>query len=79
MRGEVGALAWGRAEVGPRALGHRSLIAMPGDVEMRDRVNEMKGRELWRPLAPIGDGRGWGAASGMGRGNCSGTCSVPPV
>ncbi len=54
LRGQVGAVAWGRAEVGPRALGHRSLIALPGDVEMRDRVNRLKGRELWRPLAPIG-------------------------
>ena len=52
--GQVGAIAWGRAEVGPRALGHRSLIAMPGDVAMRDRVNRIKGRERWRPLAPIG-------------------------
>ena len=52
--GQVGAIAWGRAEVGPRALGHRSVIAMPGEVAMRDRVNMLKGRELWRPLAPIG-------------------------
>jgi carbamoyltransferase len=54
LQGQVGALAWGRAEVGPRALGHRSIIAMPGQVAMRDRVNTLKGRELWRPLAPIG-------------------------
>ena len=54
LRGQVGAVAWGRAEVGPRALGHRSVIALPGQVAMRDRINEMKGRELWRPLAPIG-------------------------
>jgi carbamoyltransferase len=63
LRGEVGGIAWGRAEVGPRALGHRSLIALPGDVATRDRLNTMKGRELWRPLAPIGtaeaDGRLW--------------------
>ena len=63
LRGQVGAVAWGRAEVGPRALGHRSLIALPGEVAMRDRVNTIKGRELWRPLAPIGtaeaNGRFW--------------------
>jgi carbamoyltransferase len=63
LRGQVGAVAWGRAEVGPRALGHRSVIAMPGEVAMRDRLNTLKGRELWRPLAPIGtseaDGRLW--------------------
>jgi len=57
MRGQVGAVAWGRAEVGPRALGHRSLIALPVDPAIRDRLNTMKGRELWRPLAPIGTTR----------------------
>jgi carbamoyltransferase len=56
LRDQVGALAWGRAEVGARALGHRSIIARPNEVAMRDRVNTMKGRELWRPLAPIGTG-----------------------
>ena len=60
---KVGAVAWGRAEVGPRALGHRSIIALPRDVAMRDHVNRIKGRELWRPLAPIGarelNGRFW--------------------
>lgn len=63
LRDQVGAIAWGRAEVGPRALGHRSIIAMPGEVTMRDCVNSLKGRELWRPLAPIGarelNGRFW--------------------
>jgi carbamoyltransferase len=63
LRGEIGAVAWGRAEVGPRALGHRSLIALPREVAMRDRLNGLKGRELWRPLAPIGtsdlNGRFW--------------------
>ena len=54
LRGQIGAVAWGRAEVGPRALGHRSLIALPDDVATRDRLNKLKGRELWRPLAPIG-------------------------
>ena len=49
-----GVVAWfqGRAEIGPRALGARSLIASPGTAAMRDRVNLIKGRELWRPLAP---------------------------
>jgi carbamoyltransferase len=63
LRDQVGAVAWGRAEVGPRALGHRSVIALPQEVTMRDRLNTIKGRELWRPLAPIGtpelDGRFW--------------------
>ncbi len=42
----------GRMELGPRALGNRSVLADPRPVEMRDRVNRLKGRELWRPLAP---------------------------
>jgi carbamoyltransferase len=42
----------GRMEFGPRALGARSILADPRTVEMRDRVNRVKRRELWRPLAP---------------------------
>jgi carbamoyltransferase len=40
-------------EFGPRALGHRSILADPGRAEMRDRVNAMvKMREAFRPFAP---------------------------
>jgi carbamoyltransferase len=42
----------GRMEIGPRALGNRSILADPRTVVMRDRVNRVKSRELWRPLAP---------------------------
>lgn len=42
----------GRAEIGPRALGARSLLANPSNPRMHDRVNRLKGREPWRPLAP---------------------------
>jgi len=42
----------GRSEVGPRALGNRSIIARPDSPTVRDRINLMKGRESWRPLAP---------------------------
>jgi carbamoyltransferase len=48
-------VAWyrGRMEFGPRALGHRSILADPGDPEMRDRINAMvKMREAFRPFAP---------------------------
>jgi carbamoyltransferase len=48
-------LAWyrGRMEFGPRALGHRSILADPGHPEMRDRINSMvKMREAFRPFAP---------------------------
>ena len=43
----------GRMELGPRALGARSILAHPGIAEMKDRVNaEVKHREGWRPFAP---------------------------
>jgi carbamoyltransferase len=48
-------LGWyrGRMEFGPRALGHRSILADPGRPEMRDRINAMvKMREAFRPFAP---------------------------
>jgi carbamoyltransferase len=41
-----------RSELGPRALGHRSILANPTIHENWRRVNLIKGRELWRPLAP---------------------------
>jgi carbamoyltransferase len=44
----------GRCEFGPRALGHRSLLAAPHDATMRDRLNrDIKYREEFRPFAPI--------------------------
>jgi carbamoyltransferase len=48
-------VAWyrGRMEFGPRALGHRSILADSGNPEMRDRINGMvKMREAFRPFAP---------------------------
>jgi len=42
----------GRMEFGPRALGNRSILANPMNKETLDRVNKLKGREAWRPLAP---------------------------
>jgi carbamoyltransferase len=48
-------VAWyrGRMEFGPRALGHRSILADPAGPEMRDRINAMvKMREAFRPFAP---------------------------
>lgn len=48
-------VAWfqGRAEFGPRALGHRSLLAHPGRAANVDRLNAVKGREQFRPVAPM--------------------------
>jgi len=42
----------GKAEFGPRALGNRSILADPRDKNMQDRINNIKGRELFRPFAP---------------------------
>ena len=47
------ALYQGAAETGPRALGHRSILANPCDPLARERLNErVKYREAIRPLAP---------------------------
>jgi carbamoyltransferase len=50
-----GVVAWfqGRSEFGPRALGHRSLLAHPGRRENLERLNDVKGREQFRPVAPM--------------------------
>jgi len=49
--GIVGVAA-GRAEFGPRALGNRSLLADPRKIDNKDKVNEIKHREQFRPFAP---------------------------
>jgi carbamoyltransferase len=46
-------VASGRAEFGPRALGNRSLLADPRGNDIKDRVNEIKRRQKFRPFAPI--------------------------
>ena len=46
-------VASGRAEFGPRALGHRSLLADPRGKEIKDKVNEIKRRQKFRPFAPV--------------------------
>jgi carbamoyltransferase len=44
----------GASEFGPRALGHRSILAAPHTREMRDRLNrDVKNREEFRPFAPV--------------------------
>jgi len=45
-------VANGRAEFGPRAFGHRSLLADPRGEHIKDRVNEIKRRQKFRPFAP---------------------------
>ena len=51
--GRIFAWAQGRAEIGPRALGNRSLLAEPSSASTRDRLNEIKQREDYRPIAPV--------------------------
>ena len=50
-----GIVAWfqGRSEYGPRALGHRSLLADPRHARNLERLNDIKGREQFRPVAPM--------------------------
>jgi carbamoyltransferase len=50
-----GIVAWfqGRSEYGPRALGQRSLLAHPGRRANLSRLNDVKGRESFRPVAPM--------------------------
>ncbi|MFB7120701.1 carbamoyltransferase C-terminal domain-containing protein [Bacillus thuringiensis] len=43
----------GAAEIGPRALGNRSILADPSQERMKDILNKVKKREWWRPVAPI--------------------------
>lgn len=48
-------LGWvnGRYEIGPRALGNRSILAAPFHESTRVRLNEIKQREQFRPIAPV--------------------------
>jgi carbamoyltransferase len=50
---KIVAVATGRAEYGPRALGNRSIFADPRDPNIKDKVNLIKQRELFRPFAPV--------------------------
>lgn len=51
--GQIGGIFRGRMEAGPRALGNRSVIASPAPSDMLKRINNIKGREMFRPIAPI--------------------------
>ena len=52
--GEVVAVFAGEGELGPRALGHRSLLIRPDSTSLRKKLSEgMKQREWYRPVAPI--------------------------
>jgi len=53
IRDKIVAVASGKAEYGPRALGNRSILADPRDPHIKDKVNLIKKRELFRPFAPV--------------------------
>lgn len=50
--GKIVGWARGRGEIGQRALGTRSIVADPRDRATLERLNLLKGREMWRPVAP---------------------------
>lgn len=53
IRNKIVGVASGRAEFGPRALGNRSLLADPRGPGIKDRVNDIKRRQKFRPFAPV--------------------------
>jgi carbamoyltransferase len=53
LKDGIVAVATGRAEYGPRALGNRSILADPRNPNIKDKVNKIKKRELFRPFAPV--------------------------
>jgi carbamoyltransferase len=53
LTNKIVGVANGRAEFGPRALGNRSLLADPRGTNIKDRVNEIKQRQQFRPFAPV--------------------------
>ena len=50
---KIAPVASGMAEFGPRALGNRSIFADPREKSTKDLVNSIKGRERFRPFAPV--------------------------
>ena len=53
LKNGIVAVASGRAEYGPRALGNRSILADPRDPDIKYKVNKIKQRESFRPFAPV--------------------------
>jgi carbamoyltransferase len=53
LKDKIAPVAIGKAEYGPRALGNRSILADPRDPDIKEKVNKIKKRELFRPFAPI--------------------------
>lgn len=53
MEGEIILWFQGRSEIGPRALGHRSILARPDDRQIKDRLNLVLKKRVWyQPFCP---------------------------
>jgi carbamoyltransferase len=53
LQNQICGVARGKAEFGPRAFGNRSLLADPRGIDIKDRVNNIKQRQEFRPFAPM--------------------------
>ncbi len=53
LSGQVGGVVEGRSEAGPRALCHRSILALPRPQSQHQHLNSIKSREPWRPFGPV--------------------------
>ncbi len=54
QQGKVLARCAGRMEFGQRSLGNRSILADPGDLRVKGKINEaIKSRDFWMPFAPV--------------------------
>lgn len=53
VKGKIIGICRGNSECGPRALGNRSIICSPGKKDVKNRLNKIKHREFFRPLAPV--------------------------
>ncbi|HCF6445376.1 carbamoyltransferase C-terminal domain-containing protein [Pseudomonas aeruginosa] len=53
LRGEIVCWVQGNCEIGPRALGNRSILAAPFSEVMTKKINSIKQREPFRPIAPV--------------------------
>jgi len=53
IKNKAAGIAHGKAEFSPRALGNRSILADARNIKTKELVNSIKGREQFRPLAPV--------------------------
>jgi carbamoyltransferase len=53
LKNKIVGVASGKAEFGPRALGNRSLLADPRQIDIKGKVNEIKRRQQFTPFAPV--------------------------